>query len=210
MDYKKITTPAGKAFYAHLYKPAVFEGEEKDFEVNLVFDDKYTEKLKAMIAAEFEKAKEAPEFKGKKWKKPFFGYSEKDEDDETYAGATVFKFKMKPIGKNSKTGETFKRKVAVFDAKGKPIVGELPIGNKTIMKVCATICPYHKGAQAHGIGLYMEAVQIIELVEYTGTSQDASGFGFKEEEGFDSDDVPFYDGAENGSDDDDSDDDADF
>lgn len=179
---QQIVTPVGTAYYAHLFKPAVFEGKTGDYEISVVFPGNYTEKLKNMIDKVLEQAKESEKFKGKKFTRPLLGYQEKDEDDETFHGATVFKFKMKPEGTNSKTGETFKRKVAVFDA-SKALVKDIAIGNGTTVKVCATIAPYYTSKTVHGIGLYMEAVQIIDLVEWTG-EKSADSYGFEEEDGF--------------------------
>lgn len=179
---QQIVTPVGTAYYAHLFKPAVFEGKTGDYEINVVFPESYTEKLKGMIDKVLAQAKESPEFKGKKFTRPLLGYQEKDEDDEVFKGATVFKFKMKPEGTNRKTGETFKRKVAVFDA-SKALVKDLNIGNGTTVKICAIVAPYYTSSTVHGVGLYMEAVQIINLVEWTG-EKSADSYGFEEEDGF--------------------------
>lgn len=179
---QQIVTPAGTAYYAHLFKPAVFEGKTGDYEISVVFPKSYTEKLKGMIDKVLAQAEESPEFKGKKFTRPLLGYQEKDEDDEVFKGATVFKFKMKPEGTNRKTGETFKRKVAVFDA-SKALVKDVNIGNGTTVKICATIAPYHTSKTVHGVGLYMEAVQIIDLVEWTG-EKSADSYGFEEEDGY--------------------------
>lgn len=192
-ERQQIVTPVGTAYYAHLFKPAVFEGKTGDYEISVVFPESYTEKLKGMIDKVLVQAEESPEFKGKKFTRPLLGYQEKDEDDKVFKGATVFKFKMKPEGTNRKTGETFKRKVAVFDA-SKSLVKDINIGNGTTVKVCATIAPYHTSKTVHGVGLYMEAVQIIDLVEWTG-EKSADSYGFAEEDGYTADSPTFDEDA---------------
>ena len=104
---------------------------------------------------------------------------------------------MKPEGTNRKTGEPFKRKVAVFDA-SKALVKDVNIGNGTTVKICATIAPYHTSKTVHGVGLYMEAVQIIDLVEWTG-EKSADSYGFKEEDGYVADSPTFNADATDGA-----------
>ena len=67
---QQIVTPVGTAYYALLFKPAVFEGKMGDYEINVVSPESYREKLKGMIDKVLAQAKESPEFKDKKFTRP--------------------------------------------------------------------------------------------------------------------------------------------
>lgn len=75
------------------------------------------------------------------------------------------------------------RRVTVVDAKGRPIPHDkVPnIDKGTIGKVSFSICVYESKMKS-GIALYLDAIQIIELKEFTG-----DGLGFGVEEGYESD-----------------------
>jgi hypothetical protein len=89
-----------------------------------------------------------------------------------------------PIKKDKKTGQLFleatsgeKYRPAVFDAKNNKIPGGLAIGGGTKMKLDVSINAYE--GFGGGINLYMNAVQVLDLVE-KGVGK--SNFG--EEEGY--------------------------
>ena len=86
---------------------------------------------------------------------------------EKETGNIVFRFKTK-------------NKPALFDSDGKPLHNINVFGGSQI-KVSATAAPY-SAAGNNGITLYLNAVQIIELV--SGSGGDSGGFGFTAEEGY--------------------------
>ena len=169
-------TPKGSLLFPHIYEPETYEGKDVGYTVNIKFDQKETDALMAVIDAELEKAKHSIKLKpGQKWSaEPFLGYRE-DKD-----GDIVFKFKANSHY-TTKSGETHKVTIPVFDAHGKPIKDPLSIGNGTIAKVAYTLVPYWISKVVNGIKLRLDAVQIIDLKEYG--EKDAKGYGFGEEEG---------------------------
>lgn len=182
-------TPKGSLLFPHIYEPETYEGKDVGYTVNIKFDQKETDALIAVIDKELEKAKHSIKLKaGQKWSaEPFLGYHE-DKD-----GDIVFKFKTNSHY-TTKSGETHKVTIPVFDAHGKLIKEPLNIGNGTIAKVAYTLVPYWVSKVVNGIKLRLEAVQIIDLKEYG--EKDAKGYGFGEEEGFsapeeEEDDSPF-------------------
>nr|WP_320145682.1 hypothetical protein [uncultured Anaeromusa sp.] len=123
------------------------------------------------------KAKEPAfaEFKPKAKSVPSFGERENDK------GEITFKFTTKSTWKN-KAGEEMPKVVPVFDAKGKPYTG--PIGNGSIGLVCYTVAPKTTSTTNYGTSLWLNAIQILELKEFSGGTQEAGNFGFSEQEGF--------------------------
>lgn len=106
---------------------------------------------------------------------------------EDQNGDIIFKFKTKATI-TTKAGDTIKKTVPVFDAKGNPV--DVPIGNGSIVRVAFQVIPYWKSSTNAGLTLYLDAVQVIKLIEYNcGGSFDS--FGFTEEDGFVAKDDPF-------------------
>lgn len=178
-ELKQVTSPKGKVFYAHIYKPEVYDGAEIGYSIQLALSAEDTEKMKKVLKAEILKAQKSEAFKGKKWtKNPNMGVKELEVEGETIE---VFKFKTKHQY-TTKTGEVFNKTIPVFDAQGTPIKDVLSIGNGTIARVRFSISPYHKSSTNCGVTLYLEAVQVIDLVEYN-PSKSAEDYGFEAEEG---------------------------
>ena len=198
-EFTQGVTPKGSLLFPHIYEPETYEGKDVGFTVNIKFDQKETDALIVVIDKELEKAKHSIKLKpGQKWSaEPFLGYRE-DKD-----GDIVFKFKANSHY-TTKSGETHKVTIPVFDAHGKPIKDPLSIGNGTIAKVAYTLVPYWTSKVVNGIKLRLDAVQIIDLKEYG--EKDAKGYGFGEEEGFsapeEEDDSPFVDSSEEDTDED--------
>nr|DAR13259.1 MAG TPA: DNA helix destabilizing protein [Caudoviricetes sp.] len=198
-EFTTGVTPKGSLLFPHIYEPETYEGKDVGFTVNIKFDQKETDALIAVIDKELEKAKHSIKLKpGQKWSaEPFLGYRE-DKD-----GDIIFKFKANSHY-TTKSGETHKVTIPVFDAHGKPIKDPLSIGNGTIAKVAYTLVPYWISKVVNGIKLRLDAVQIIDLKEYG--EKDAKGYGFGEEEGFsapeEEDDSPFVDSSEEDTDED--------
>ena len=81
-------------------------------------------------------------------------------DDGTYK--FVFKTSTKYPSGDSKT-------ITVFDAKARPTdLGEKRIGNGSIGRVAGAIAVYDAGVAARGVTAYLDSVQLLKLVEYTG------------------------------------------
>jgi hypothetical protein len=103
------------------------------------------------------------------------------EDQPTGRMFVVFKQKAE-AGKGDKK---FTFKVAVFDAKGKPLSKDIKIGAGTQVKVAFEVdATFYEKERDGGARLRLVAAQIVKLVEWEGGT--AESFGFSEEEGFDS------------------------
>nr|WP_294850076.1 hypothetical protein [uncultured Sphingomonas sp.] len=115
-----------------------------------------------------------------------------DEGDET--GSVMIKAKMKASGvykSGPKTGQRWERRPNVYDAKGTALKKLPSIGGGTIGKMNIELNPYYAANDGKvGVSFRLNAVQVIELVEFGGKS--ASGFGFGEEDG---DDLSSYNDA---------------
>jgi hypothetical protein len=123
-----------------------------------------------------------------------------DQETEEETGEIEFKFAMKHSGeykKGPKTGETWRRYPALFDAKGQALTlrdkrGKLlpnapQIWGGTVGIVSFEASDYFiPGTGAAGLKLNLNAVQIIDLV--SGGQRSASQYGFSEEDGYSAED----------------------
>lgn len=186
-NYINGVTPKGKAYYAYLRKPEMYEGKELGYSIQIAFDNqKEADAFKNKILDEFEKAKSDFELKpGKKWsKEPTIGMHTLSD------GTVTFKFKCKRTYK-TKAGDTVKRTIPVVDAKGHPIKAN-NLGNGSIVRVSYSMSPYWMSNMVNGMSLYLRGVQVLKYVPYGGN--DAASLGFStDEEGYDSIVDPDYD-----------------
>lgn len=172
----QFLTPKGTAMYPHVRKPEFYQGKEVGYTIQLQLSKSDSEKLLAKLEEELAVAKKSSEFSGKRWsKEPNMGVRyDKNED-------MVFKFKTHTTIK-TKTGEIIERSIPIFDAKGNPFKGDF--GHGSTVKVAFSIAPYHMSATNNGLSLYLNAIQLINLVE-PNSGGNASSFGFEQEDGFD-------------------------
>lgn len=195
------TSPKGVAIYPRLNSPDYKFKDEGEFKVKLsmpleqaqAFIDKI-EEARAEAVADM-KAERAAKGNKKKMKEADPPYEEMED------GTVQFNFKMKHKVKGKKDGKVYKLFPALFDAKGKPLAKGINIGGGSVLKVAFNFVPFDTPAAGAGVTMRMSAVQVIDLVEFGQKS--ASGFGFGEEDGFDSEG---YEGSgdEDGDDDDDT------
>lgn len=170
----QILTAKGTALYPHIRRPETYQGKEVGYTIQMQFNKKDTDALVARLEQELAAAKKSSEFAGKKWsKEPNMGIKyDKNED-------VVFKFKTNTTIK-TKTGEVINRNIPVFDAMGNPYKGD--IGHGSVCRVRFSVNPYHASGTNNGLSLYLDAVQVIELVE--PNSGNAASYGFDKEDGF--------------------------
>jgi len=99
---------------------------------------------------------------------PYFFY----EDDNEYE--ISFKSKYSWIDRETKEVKT--RTVPIFNSRGELIKDpSIKIGNGTTLRVSFVIDPFHT-ALGVGVSLKLEAVKILNLVEY-GANAESFGFG---------------------------------
>ena len=159
--YKSVVTPRGVAMYPWLNKPDTKFDADGVYKMSLRVSAEDAGKLQDTITKTF-----TDEFGAKKLAKANFPFKPALDDDGNETGEVVFSFKSKMQPK-------------LYDAKGGLIKnpGDLKVGGGTIAKVNCAMAPYDKGINT-GVVLYLNGVQIIELVEFGGKS---SAFG--EEDG---------------------------
>lgn len=158
---ERLLTPVGEAKWAHVHTPkkAFDDRAEPKFQIDVVFDPKdpawqsFGKDVQARVkACGGKNSPLKPEVEG--------------EDD-------------KPTGRwycTFKTGAKFAP--GVFDRFGKPIPPDVLVGNGSKVRVSYSPKPY-EGFDG-GLTMYLNAVQVLELVEYKPKS--AQNYGFETEQ----------------------------
>ncbi len=213
-----IILPEGTAIYPKLNKPdtkfdadGVYETKQRlDFEASggmvgrkaarledildalATMRDEFVEEKRLELAS-----KSDPKAKKKAREITVRDIGEPDlDDDGNETGKLILKAKMKASG-TAKDGSRYTRQPKLFDAKNKPLdIKKTQIWGGSTLKVACTAVPYYAANDnVVGVTLYLEAVQVIDLV--SGGGRDASAFGFGETDGYvgeeQSDDAPFGD-----------------
>jgi len=198
----KGITPRGVAQWPKLNKPDEYQGK-KFYKTNLIVggDDaaKLIEKINEATDAVFAETKADLEKKlaeaktgqeKNKIKKsiselvPTYPFEADVDDEGNETDGFVFKFKCNAEYKD-KVGALKPIKLNLFDAKGKETHANVWGGS--VLKVAYVFAPYYTAASGKvGISLRMEGIQIIDL-KTGGGGRTASGLGFGEEEGWESD-----------------------
>jgi hypothetical protein len=171
--FVKYTTPVATAVWPKLDKPDVFtpkKGEAKvRYKINLEFEPEVAAQVKSDIEALIAKNKLDV---GKNQNSPW--QSVKDKDGKETGEFTLYAF----------SGAD--RKPPVFDAKNRKLPDGVAVGGGSQVKVNVTINAYD--GFGGGYNLYINAVQVVELVEKGGASspfEATDGYKFEaEDEGF--------------------------
>jgi hypothetical protein len=177
---QKANTPMGEARWAFLDKPKpAFDGKgDGKFEITVVFKptDAAWKTWATGITASVKQCN------GKQ--NPIHWETEKKGDQKVKTGNLAVRFK---------TGSAFKPKV--FDKYNRPLPEGTLVGNGS--KVIVNYSPDHYEGFGGGITLYLNAVQIVDLVPYTAQPADAEAYGFaasvpppQEDSPFPTDDAP--------------------
>lgn len=225
-----IITPAGTAVWPKLNAPDEYKGK-RTFNTKLVIDpeapallgkeegnlveaahamrDKFVEETKAKLreqAAQLRKEKKGAKAKEVEAKIDTieavdFGKPEIDDETEEETGMLVISAKTNAEYKDKK-GKLRERTLVIFDASGKKLKNPPEIGSGSTLKLAATMVPYYMPAEnTVGVTLYLDAVQIIDLVTFGG-QRDAGSFGFGAEDGYRADDEDESEEEEEGAADD--------
>lgn len=176
---KTIVTPKGTAMYPCLRTTETYMGTDTGkYSVQIKLSEEDTKELMDTLEKEWEAASTSPDFKDKKFKRgtvPNLSYREDKDGDIIFKAKTNATFK-------SKTGEVFTKTIPIFDAKGKPIKGD--IGHGSIIKLAVSLAPYAVSATNYGIAMYLNGVQVITMKHRGEYGADASSLGFGAEEGY--------------------------
>jgi len=176
MANKSIVTPSGQAHYPSITVPNTMFNADGVYKCDLIVSEDKAEEFTSIVQQILDKEYDLEcQRKGKKLRKaanfPVFQDSE---------GTWMIRAKQ-PAKVTSKDGKSYDFSIKVFDAQGKLVTSEdLKIGNGSVLKMAVEPRTWFNPSLGFGITLGLRAVQIIELVEYTGGSAD---FGFGTEEG---------------------------
>lgn len=169
-------TPVGTANYPWITKPDTKFNADGEYSIALTLRDDdaaISTLLNEALEKSVEKAKE--ENKGKKIKSADSPVVENED------GSITLKFKLK-AKVTPKNGEPFEQRPALFDAKNKPLGKDIKIGGGSKVKVAYEIIPFYTALVGAGVSLRLKAVQVIDLVEYSGG--DGGSYGFGQEDGY--------------------------
>lgn len=199
------TTPKAECLFCHVveadYGTKEFPKKDGEYNITLRLNEKQKEKVVALMADEIDEATEnmQEEFNAlspanrKKLGEPTFVEpftEEYDRQTEEPTGNYLMRFKTRATYED-RNGNTKDRKVPLFDCMGKPVEIESELGFGSVVKVNFSAVPYFVQATGKGgVSLYLNALQILKLVEFGKRS--AADYGFSEEDiedGFSADDV---------------------
>ena len=161
----RVVSPSGKVTWAYIERPNTKFSEEGEYQLAFTIPRKEAKKFMATIDEWMESSQ--IESGAKKMADPPY---KEDGDD------VLFKFKQKPFFK-SKNGEKRKATIRLIDAKLNPCNVSIGRGSDVKVSFRPAFWTVQGGA---GVTLYMDAVQVINLIPYNPISD----MGFEEEEGY--------------------------
>lgn len=179
---KTLTTPKGKALYPKINEADTKFDANGKFSCDIIVDADAGAEFKALCEELLEEyySKVCADAKKQGKKKPKLGVSSPvevhDEDDGTY----IIKCRRPAKVVSKKTGKTYEFSIKQFDAKGAPC--KVDVGSGSVVKCAVEPNFYDSPALGVGMSLRLQAVQVLELVEFRG-SEKAESFGFAEEDG---------------------------
>jgi hypothetical protein len=208
------TTPKGVAVFPWLTKPDTKFHSDGQYKTGLRLTEAEAAPFKAAILAEvakvkaetekFLKAKAASAESGKdklKYRnalsdlKVHYPFVETVDDDGEPTGELEFKFSTSAVIKNA-DGSVRSKSIDIFDAK-KQRIRPASIFAGSVLRIAYALSPYYiPGTNTVGVALYINAVQVIELVSAAGKGARADSFGFSEEEGYTADEEATDEAAE--------------
>ena len=198
-DKINFRTPKGTAIYPRLKTPDTKFDENGSYKCDLKVPMDVAESfIKNMSAIYRDHTGKAHPKRPDRDNRNAFFYIETDEDGEE-TGNVVFKLRVK--NKVTRKGDLWDRRPAQFDAKGKPIGDPKNVGGGSTLIVAGEVYLWQNSSGGKGMSLQPEAVQIIDLKEFSGFKS-ASEYGFGEEDGFTADDADKHDFDDESGDDD--------
>jgi|TARA_B100001964_G_scaffold146318_1_gene161119 hypothetical protein len=174
---KTYTSPFGKAIYPHLTRCDVKFDSDGLYHVDLeISDDGKAQEIIKLINEAIDNAVSDEKKKGNKktLKKATLPYKKED-------GKYIFKFKMKAKGQNSRTGDAFTQRPAIFDNELKMLNPEITVWGGSTLRVNYFPKGWYVPAIGVGCSLRLKSVQVKDLVE--GSSMNNSSQGFSKVDG---------------------------
>ena len=168
-----IKTPVGVAQYPHLNTPDTKFNPVGEYKVNIVVPVDEAQDFIESVEAVYEEAYdlECKQKKKKKIKRADFPWELNEE--ETHV---IIKTKMK-AKVETKSGDSWTQRPALFDAAGKPMSPKIRIGGGSELLASIEAYPWFAPSLGFGISLRPKAVQVIKLIQGDGKSAEDFGFG---------------------------------
>lgn len=160
----------GKAYWAHVHSPETYEGKPLGYSIMVKIDDDKLEALKNKLENIFNEAE--PTMAKKPNRKKPMNLAIKED---TKAGECI-KAKTQHYYKNRETGEITPKTLPIFKKNGEPLEQGVQIGNGSEVVINVTPSPYIVNSNTYGVQLRLNAVQVLDLVEYGTRSAEAFGF----------------------------------
>jgi hypothetical protein len=181
-------TPKGTARYCFIQEPQTNFDPDGVYSTQLLVEASEAQELMEYMDEQLEKAKEMALKKAKPNKKAsitaYQCYEEDYTDDGDPTGDIVFKFKLKATRKN-KDGSMSRRSVRIVDAMRNKWDEDIIVGQDSTIKVAFIPRPYYSpSTNTYGVACYLNAVQVLELVEGGGGDPFEVEGGTDEEEDF--------------------------
>jgi hypothetical protein len=182
-------TPKGEAKYCFIQQPQTNFDPNGVYCTNLLLEASEAQPLMELLDTELEKAKQIALKQAKPNKRasitPHLPYEEEYTEDGEPTGNIEFKFKLKAYRKND-DGTMSKRTVRIVDAMKNKWDDDVIVGSGSIIRVAFIPRPYYAAStNTYGVACYLNAVQVIELVEGGGADPfDVEGDVASEEEDF--------------------------
>jgi hypothetical protein len=178
----RYVTPAGIAQYPYLTKPDTKFNPDGEYKLKLEIPADQAQDIVTFLDEQHElaQAKAKKDNPGKKIKE---GGSPYEVDEDSGKVTVNFKLKAKVTPKN---GDPFEQRPAIFDAKGKPLQ-DVNVGGGSKVKVAYELIHYYTAIAGAGVSLRLKAVQVIDLVEFSGGAG-ADAYGFGKEDGYEAED----------------------
>lgn len=196
LNEKKVyTTPKVELHWAKVHEPDTKFNPDGDFSVEARASQEQLQKLcdwldQVLATAQADEIKKNPKAKTFNLAPP---YQPVYDDDGNETGEVKLKFKMKAVGRR-RDGTTWQQRPKVFDAGLKPVPKTVLIGNGSGGKVGFKVRPYAMPAtRTIGLSMMLEAVQIIDLVEYGSSNPFSAEDGFTAPEAVESESSSFED-----------------
>lgn len=166
-------TLTGTCYWAHVNKPETYQGKPLGYSILVKLEDeKKTEAFKEHLMSIWKDALNN-EFKDKKKNvTPNLCLKETPNNEEAFKAKTSHEYKDKV------TGEVIPKTLPIFDMYGEVFPKGTLIGNGSKVRINVTPSPYYVSSNVCGIKLFLNAVQVLDLVEYQA-SKDASSYGFE-------------------------------
>ena len=178
---EQVNTPIGVAIYPRLNEPDYKFEPAGVFHVTVRVEAKAGQKLKDKLDAKLDAWHKS---QMKERRKPQLNRAPltikpATDDDGNETGELDFKFTMKH-NVTTKNGKSWVQRPKLYDSQGKGFTGAT-IGGGSKLVVNFVPAPYFTPTMGCGIKLRLNAVQVIDLVEYK--KADAESLGFDKHEG---------------------------